>query len=81
MDPTLVDTKTVRFMIGDNPSYADAFWRNIGQVLYSTVQNDHYRSLEIPEEIDATGRYLQLYLPDYNRTGQGSLAEINIYVQ
>ncbi|MDR3246413.1 MAG: discoidin domain-containing protein [Prevotellaceae bacterium] len=81
MSPDLTDTKTVLFLIGDNPGYGDASWRNIGRVLYSNIQNDHRQILEIPEETDATGRYLQLYLPDGYRSVYTSLAEIYIYVQ
>jgi len=81
MSPTLIDTRTVLFLVGDAPENGDASWKNIGRVLFSNIQNDHKQTLEISEDTDATGRYLQLYLPDSNRSPYNSLAEIFIYVQ
>jgi hypothetical protein len=75
------DTKTVQFLVSDNPAYNASTWRSIGSVVFSNVRGADFQILNVTPGTDTSGRYLKLFMPDNNgRSTITSLSEMDVYI-
>jgi hypothetical protein len=75
------DTKTVQFLVGDDPAYNASTWKDIGTVEFTHTRFDDLRILDVLPETDSEGRYLKLFIPDSYRSTYIQVAEVYIYVR
>jgi hypothetical protein len=73
------DTKTVEFLVGNDPAATATTWRSIGSIQFPNVGGDNMRILDVEPGVNTEGRYMKLFLPDSWRDPFIQISEIFIY--